>query len=295
MRRFMIYNKPQQWISDAWTSTWTLFYPLHVTQPPLSSFSSFIKVFIAACFEDKASQFMMSHDGLYVHSDSGLSVLHHHIQKIQTYFLYFKISSQQILVHYDFSVFNVTLFDKFGTKTRFGVLRLLVLCNFRDWWKIVWFCGRFQGFFIGFLGSDRVFGALRSGVLLLLGHWRTISTGFQGSWLSLVCSWWLFGLPGLPGVRHGSWRVSVGFMVVWFALYLKDGFLGFLSLMCSWWLPTIFKSLPWTLRCSSWTDREQGFRVLLGVYHGLLSVLHIFSRVVLVVLKVFFYGCLISI
>lgn len=138
----------------------------------------------------------------------------------------------------------------------------MVLCNFRDWWKIVWFCGRFQGFFIGFLGSDRVFGALRSGVLLLLGHWRTIRTGFQGSWLSLVCSWWLFGLPGLPGVRHGSWRVSVGFMVVWFALYLKDGFLGFLSLMCSWWLPTIFKSLPWTLRCSSWTDREQGFRVL---------------------------------
>lgn len=24
----------------------------------------------------------------------------------------------------------------------------------------------------------------------------------------------------------------------------------------------MFKSLPWTLRCSSWTGREQGFRVL---------------------------------
>lgn len=102
---FMINNKLQQWISGAWTSTWTLFYPLHVTQPPLSSFTSFNKVFIAACFEDKALQFMTSHDGLYVHGDSGLSVLHLLTQKIiHTCFLKFQIPSQQILVVFMISV-----------------------------------------------------------------------------------------------------------------------------------------------------------------------------------------------
>lgn len=112
-----------------------------------------------------------------------------------------------------------------------------------------------------------------SGLLHWVSGFRQSVWGFEVRVCFTLTSWVIeelgvflmafYDISGPTRTRHGVWRVSVGFMVVWFALYLKHR--DFWVLDWAWGvldglLP--FKGLPWTLRWSSWTDREQDFRVL---------------------------------
>lgn len=150
-----------------------------------------------------------------------------------------------------------------------------------------------------------------SGLLHWVSGFRQSVWGFEVRVCFTFTSWVIeelgvflmafYDISGPTRTRHGVWRVSVGFMVVWFALYLKHR--DFWVLDWAWGvldgrLP--FKGLPWTLRWSSWTDREQDFRVLDrsgGLLKGVPWTLTCSSRILkgrLGCSQGFFYGCLIS-